>query len=70
MKKPSKCYTCYGTHVIMIAHGPFRPQIKTFLGDDLCVVAFSNHIDAPMCIHVEECPTFEDSWLIVLIVWH
>jgi hypothetical protein len=28
-----------------------------FLGIDLCVVAFANHIDVTMCIHVRKCPT-------------
>jgi hypothetical protein len=26
-----------------------------FLGIDLCVVAFANHIDVTMCIHVKKC---------------
>ncbi len=38
--------------------GPFKPQIKALLIVDLCVAIFANHIDAPMCTHVEKCPTY------------
>jgi hypothetical protein len=36
-----------------------KPYINIFIGIDLWVATFANHVDVTMCIQVEECPTIK-----------
>jgi hypothetical protein len=47
---------CHGLSQVGTCQGVSNLRLELF-GIDLCVVAFANHVDVTMCIHVRKCPT-------------